>query len=491
MLMVAHMLLGGKKLYVDIMEVNPPLIFWWYTIPSWLAVHMPLFTDYEMLALLGVLVTSGVIVLAVRLVSSHPLFAQDKQRQAWFAALLFFVFIFQTSPAYFFDREHIFLVLTFPYVLLLLPDMPRLQLPLRLRLPVALLAGLGFCVKPHTLILFIGLQLLTLYRERSARILFSPENAVIYITGALYLLAMWVFTPLYFTLVLPMASASYVSYDSKWRGFSFFGVISLLIFGVTFVDFRPRFYSPYRRYIYYFLAVCLCWLCYALAGNGWGYTYNPLSSTLLIAACFMLWHHRYLQKEQGAKGQPVKQFRQGAYACVLVLVCNALLILTTFIVTFSFHCEEHKGCSDMRIFEKRMGENSRPTFGALVMDFNLLPEIHRLTGAELATRYYELWMLPGFPAAYTPAAGQHAWIRDYVAKSMASDLEHNKPDTMLVDTSDEFPDIHRHIDLIALFSTYPEFKAAWSHYRYVSQIDRCRPPGTLAQCRFTLYRRTP
>src|SRR5262249_54775154 len=53
LLMVARMMLEGKRLYVDVVEVNPPLILWLYAIPAWLALHLPSWRDFEFLTLIG------------------------------------------------------------------------------------------------------------------------------------------------------------------------------------------------------------------------------------------------------------------------------------------------------------------------------------------------------------------------------------------------------------------------------------------------------
>jgi hypothetical protein len=194
-LLVAHTLLAGKKLYVDQFPVNPPLIFYLYTLPAALAQYVPFVQDYQALVLLGLCAIALVIALCVRLITLHPAFAGNRRKQTEFVLLLCFLLIFRIASAFFGDREHIFLVLTFPYLLRWMPSLGRIPLSLRFRVLIGLLAGIGFFIKPHCLLLFAGLQLICLLRKDRPRILFSIENCIIYAFGALYLLGIWVFTP--------------------------------------------------------------------------------------------------------------------------------------------------------------------------------------------------------------------------------------------------------------------------------------------------------
>src|SRR5271156_2473338 len=57
---------SGKKLYVDIFEVNPPLILWIYAAPAWISQHCPGFRDYAALGLMGLAGVAFAISLCVR-----------------------------------------------------------------------------------------------------------------------------------------------------------------------------------------------------------------------------------------------------------------------------------------------------------------------------------------------------------------------------------------------------------------------------------------
>src|SRR5262249_27375442 len=148
-----------------------------------------------------------------RLMALHPAFADDRRKQRNFALLLLAVLLFFDTPVYFFDRDHIMFALAFPYMLRFMPSLARKRLSPGLRCTVALLAALGFCMKPHALIVFAALQLLFILRERSGAILWSPENLAVYGGWAIYLLCVRHFAPDYLRVVLPMAAEAYSGFS--------------------------------------------------------------------------------------------------------------------------------------------------------------------------------------------------------------------------------------------------------------------------------------
>ena len=96
LLVGTRMMLEGKKLYVDIIEVNPPLILWLYSMPVWLSMHLPL-PDFEILALFGFALAGAVVFACHKLIVMHPAFAGNARWQRAFALLLRF-YVFRVLP---------------------------------------------------------------------------------------------------------------------------------------------------------------------------------------------------------------------------------------------------------------------------------------------------------------------------------------------------------------------------------------------------------
>lgn len=157
-LLIGQLLLRGAVPYVDFVEINPPLVYYLHVIPvalaNWLAINpIPVFL-LLMLALsiwaIGVCMyltstnipTGGALIGAVVAVSVSVLNLK----------------LFTTNE--FGEREHIFLLLVLPYVMLRwLRWRGRLTDGRRLGLVVGLAAGLGAYIKPHFLLILVALEL--------------------------------------------------------------------------------------------------------------------------------------------------------------------------------------------------------------------------------------------------------------------------------------------------------------------------------------------
>src|SRR5262249_35110242 len=136
---------------------------------------------------------------------------------------------------------------------------------------------------------------------------------------------------------------TYDAANSRLAGLFFFA-ICLLIFAVTFVDFKWRLTSPFRRDIYYLMGASAAFLGYALLNNGWGYTYNPLACSLLVLAGWAGWGYLLLARTHAAGGLAVKAVAFGARACVLNLAGNALCVTLGAFLTVVMGCKEHLQC---------------------------------------------------------------------------------------------------------------------------------------------------
>ncbi len=497
LLLAARMLVSGKKLYTDIFEINPPLIVWLYTAPVWISEHLTFLKDYNVLTLLGFALIALVIGISMRLIALHPAFAQEKKKQQTFALLLAYIFIFFTAPMYFFDREHILLVLTFPYVLRFAPAIARQPLPLCMRLVIGLLGAVGFCIKPHAIILFALLQLLYLLRERSFAILVSIENLIIYVLGGAYIASIVFTMPEYLHTVLPMAMATYSAYSRKLSGI--YSIVTfIVIMGITFADFRPRHASPMRREVYYFLGVCVGYLAYALANNGWSYTYNPLISIARFMAGWVMLEFLWLKHDHELRGLPSKPFLFGARACGFNLFMNAVFYLLIFSsYFFTFDCEHTLSCRSDRIFMREAKQYHPHSFGMMSLEFGKGSELARETEGSWDTRFNHLWMLPKFILSNPDFTRQNQWIIDYVGNAYAQDLERWKPEILYIDASPVFFGKQPYFDLIAYYGAVPAFQKAWAHYQHAGVIDACLPPppddpkskGVQFDCRFDVYSR--
>lgn len=494
LMLAAEEWLSGKKLYADIFEVNPPLILWIYAIPAWISLHVGALADYRALGVLGLLSVIYAIALCVRLIALHPAFAGDGKSQALFALLLASLFVFLTSPIFFFDREHIMLVFTFPYVLRFSPTLARIAIPLRLRIAIGLLAAVGFCIKPHAAFVFVALQLIYLLYESRLAVIISLENGIILISGALYLAAVASLLPDYFHDVLPMALATYSDFNVRGDA-GYLTALALVSVSIPLLKFQPRYKTPYRPEIYYFMGVSAIYLAYAYLNNGWGYTYHPLFCGLSFLTVWLGFEFLWLKRERIRADLDYRHVTMGLRLCIASMAFNMISGLIVMASIFSVPSRDGSiDNANTAPFVKYVQENGIHSFGVMSAEFTRWAMISRQTQARWDTRFNHLWMVPALAKADGKRAASLKWVADYVGGAYAADLNSRKPDALFVDNSDEFFTYAGHIDLLALFAGAPGFEEALQRYRLASPIDFCEKETSAGLagrvgCRYNVYRR--
>lgn len=499
LLTAAHMWVSGKKLYVDIFEVNPPLIVWLYALPVWIALHEKWLFDYHLLVLFALGAIAVSIGLCIGVIRLNTLFKDSKDKQIALGILLLAALIFWVNPGYFGDREHLFFTITLPYVLRWLPSTEAL-LPLKLRILIGILAGIGFCVKPHCAVIWLGVQILVMARTRSGAILFCIENILIYGIVTLYVSAVFILYPEYVNVVLPMAVAVYSGYHINWLlSKGQFLCIACITAALTFVDFRWLPTSPYRKDIVYFLGIAAAQLVYALLNNGWGYTFYPVTITLLILTGWVMAEFIYLRNTAREKGLPDKRYTYGIRDCLVNFILNTMIMLGFYGQSLQTTCEDSAMCQMEKTYEEMAAEVHLQSFGTIAISAQPWPYLARATGATMQTRFNHIWMMPSIFTGDNNFVQKNKWVADYVAHAFADDMNHNKPELMFVDASPQFLGTLTPIDLIHYFSAWPAFRLAWNNYTYMKTVNYCRDAYTGINvpiiklgkmgCRYDIYSR--
>lgn len=497
LLLASRMWLQGARLDVDFVEINPPLIIWLYALPVRASLALPALADYAALGLMGLVCAALTVGLSTALLRFHPQCAEPRMC-VLFALALACIFVFLTSPAVFFDRDHILLMLTFPYMLRFMPSLARQSLPWTLRLATGALAALGFCIKPHGALIFAVLQLLYLLRERKAAILWSIENIIIFCAATVYLFCVWHFVPEYVHAIFPMALKTYSAYSREGSALLYLP-LAFFSAGLTFAEFRLRHATPYRRDILYFTGIAAAFLIYALISNGWEYTYHPLFSLLQFLSVLVFVEYRWLQASHEAQGLPSKSFFFGARGCVMSLGVQALYMAAGLVGAFfaaiyvQNNCKGYMECRESQPYVQYVEEHKAKSFGTMTLDFPKWTSLARMTNAHWETRFNHLWMLPGLVQEGAPKKAKYPWILDYVANAYAQDLDSRRPDIVFVDAGYQYYVPSGELDLPGYFAQVPAFALSWSHYRREATLDECTPspaPYARSACRYDVYRRT-
>ncbi len=274
---VSERILAGGRLYIDILEPNPPMAGYLYMPPVLLARTLGL--PPEPLVVLWTvgfgLLTTGY---AARLVTRHRLLARPEL--FWPVTLLLFLSAWGEDFA---QREHFAAMAGLPLVITL----ALRATGVRPAAPVWIVAGLagGFmlAIKPHFALPILLGALYVAWQRRSIRPVFAPE---MWLAGALlvaFCAATVLFYPAFLSNILPVATTVYIpDRRALWvllsiRPAVYFEAILLL----ALIGFRRHIrLSPLLGVMF---AMSLGFFLSYLA-QGKGYTYQILPGVALIAA---------------------------------------------------------------------------------------------------------------------------------------------------------------------------------------------------------------
>jgi hypothetical protein len=201
LLYAAGRVLDGARLYVDILEINPPLIVW---------LNMPVVAAARALGASEILVYRMAVVgiLAGSLLACRWVIAQTAEGQdpalRRFLLLLLVVALFVLPRLDWGEREHLTLALVMPYVLFTAARLQRVPAGRASAGWIGALAAVGIAVKPQFALLCLARESLVATRDPRRP---TFEGGVIAAAGMAYLIAVAVAVPEYFALVRELGGA--------------------------------------------------------------------------------------------------------------------------------------------------------------------------------------------------------------------------------------------------------------------------------------------
>jgi hypothetical protein len=208
LLYVAQQWLAGRRLYVDLIEVNPPMIVWILALPAALSAALGVTAKLVAVPFFAACMLGSAGWCANLLRGYGPL---GNAPLPLFAAVGT-VLLVLPGPE-FGQREHLLVAAALPYLCLFARSLDRAQTRPVDETIAGILAGFGCALKPQFLLAFALLEIvggmhgLRLLRRMSV----SAAAAVLVYIAALSLLY-----PAYFTSAIPLGLALYGASDVGW-----------------------------------------------------------------------------------------------------------------------------------------------------------------------------------------------------------------------------------------------------------------------------------
>ena len=413
---LSEKVLDGQRLYVDLIEVNPPASVFLY---------LPLVALARALALRPEVVVDAGIFFAIGVglgLASHILRKAcrlegiDAMRLAVLAAAMLAILPAQT----FGEREHIAMILLLPLLALWASRLAGAEQGILPVLAAGLGAGLALTLKPHFALGLAPAFITLLVYTRSWRLVFALENWIAGAVAAIYGASVVVFYPTFISDITPMVMATYVPVRQ-----------SLLVMLVQcpvllFAAVQLRLAASWRPGLLHLPAIvvlcaaaCGFFLVFILQGKGWPYHGYPTFVFVYIILAVAL-SSRDPPEPRPRTEKAVLAFGMAAVACATFFwlnLANSLTMLNEPI--------------------RRLAVN--PRLAIISPDISVGHPLVRQVGGTWVNRVGSLWATAGVITRMrketldADTAKRLAAYAERERAALVEDIRQNRPDIIVID----------------------------------------------------------
>jgi hypothetical protein len=462
--------LGGEQLYVDLIDVNPPLIFVLNLVPAALARLMSFSAPIALILCVLAWIAVG-FAFSWRLLREAAGSIGSIHRYV-LPPLFLFLMIAYPGPE-FAQREHLMVVAALPYLLLALARIERRELPRGVAIGVALFAAIAFALKPHFLLIPLLVEACVVGSCGLRRELRDPVPWTLGLFFVAYAAFVLLVTPQYLGFVVPLAMSEY----RNLGGLGAWGVLFnsqltasaalLLPLGVASLFVRRS--LPRLAAVAAFAAVVIA----MVQGKGWPYHALPGESFVLLLAAALLC------EAFDAQAPRLQQRRSLAPTLLLVaLMLGSYYISALTRDTFWRQARFHDSQAGQLL--ERFGKLAAQG-PMLVLSPGIYPHfpVVNYAGTKMAMRFMTMWPIQGAYQKCLPDGrmfrnpAEMAPAESFAYHAIAEDLNRYRPKLVIVDKQ---PGIlmcgGKDFDYLAYFRRNPLFEANWQRYRLLAEYDR-------------------
>lgn len=450
LLWVARQWLRGQELYVDLVEVNPPLIIWLSAVPVMIADALGLTAKQVALPMVAAGALLSAWASARWLRGTSPVFERPP---ATFAAIS--CVLLAMPGVEFAQREHLLVIAVLPHLALLIRALEGLPVSPRALIGSGVLAGLGCALKPRYLLGLAAIELAG-WLHRGFRIRIAPVIA--FLAAALYVVSIVLLEPAFIQRAVPLAVTLYGGTDTglwqlvqeSWLLLLGLGTAALL----TLCTPRGTPAAGVMLVLTAFAAAAT--IAMFLDGKNWFYHRIPAMMTVVFALLFWC---------AEAARQQARPIRWRAALMGLAMVPLALYVQKTSYRLYErvVLAVEPDLSTEVRLEKliKREKVRSYVAFSEWIgLGFPVLND----TNVTWASRFDSMWALRGelWRARQDGQAPAEWPIRHWVVQ----DFMEGCPDLVVVDRRGEamnYPAI--------LSQANPGFAAVWARYRQIGVVD--------------------
>jgi hypothetical protein len=470
LLYAAGEMLDGAKLYVDLIEVNPPLIVWLNAIPVVVArmtSSSPILV-YRLLVLTLVLVSVAVSSGLIR-----RGMADQPVEQRRFLVLLLLFGMLTLAREDFGEREHLFLALATPYVLLGWLRAESVPVSRAEAITLGVAAGLGIGLKPYFVLLWLALQAYLWAAMRPRRL--TPESMAVVGVGVVYLVTVALWAPEYRQIVGLMAGPYYefLSNTLLFTAVLGDGAVIPLAAGLTFVALRHLSRHP-RLWAALMVSVVALYGSAVLQHKGWRYHFYPSMALGIVLLGLVAVDRR----------RPVTTRTERAYSVLAAAMVAGVGLWTAVACVLQavsplaprYDADPDVGRLIPLVRDRAAGGSVMVLSWSIASTYPLV----NYSGVRSASRFNSLWILGAVyrnqtmdaaPIRYRERAGMSP-LETYLDDAVVEDLGRERPRLIVaLRPAPDRPEWKlRRLNFIAYFLRDPRFARLFSRYRFVGEV---------------------
>ena len=475
LLLMAERWLDGARLYVDVIDVNPPLIV--YLSALIVAAARALGASLHAVlsaAVLGTVLCSAALVNALGCRDSA--LGKWERRAAVLALLCFGAFAQRYDWG---QREQWAVFMMVPYVALAALRAGGGGVGWKSASGLGILLGLAVCFKPYFIFPCLAVELWLALRGRPGaglRAFRRPEIAAALAVGVAFAASVAIGAPAYLLEVVPRAVRFYGAYqiplgdvlvmEGEQRG------LSVAVLVIAALAARPGFWggrAPRPPGLLEAVAAAGLgfYLGYLVQRKGWPYHFYPVQATAVLAAALLV--------ARGAGDCLRGRVPRGG---ALVGCFGSWLLLHAGPAIESWR-EPPPRCGSRASLIQAIREHAEEESFYMLSTSLVLPfPSVNLAGATWPYRYNALWPLPGLIA--TPGAAARDEERRFVAE-LLDELREAPPRLLAIDRQEVPQAFSSSFDFEEYFCKDPDFRRFSRGYRLLDSIDQAalfvRRPG--------------
>lgn len=439
---IIERLWSGQRLYIDIMEANPPFTVWLYWPAVWMADRLSIAPEIAILAYTYATVFIG-FALTATIVRRGGLLAAEARWWLW-PALLAILLILPVGA--FSQREHIGLALFLPLLAVMAwrrRDTGENRPPLTLAVLAGLAGSVMIVVKPHWALAIALPALWTAISRRSFAALVNIEFVIIGTVATIYLLVVLAIHPEFLDTLFPLLKLVYLpirAESSDWLPIAIIFTVSLSVWILC----RSRGpVSPLADVAA--IAAIGFFIAMVVLGKGWYYHRYPAQATALIASILAL--------EQ--------LIRQGGGSAVYRIGCVVLALVAFARPLYDWSTREGK--ADAALVADIRGQTNNPSVVIVGSDIGLTFPLLRQIDGRMSAPFCSDWVpahalhrlsQDELAADGLEAEQLRAVFDDYVENKLAA-MRAERPDLIIEAKSGSSLDYHwvRHLQAMPAYKT--------------------------------------